>query len=346
MSRSNQDPASVGRPNSAPMRAMVGRTYGGPEVWRFAEVPRPRPGRGQVLVRVHAAAIDRGTEHLMYGRPLLVRPAFGIRQPRQPIPGRDLSGTVVQVGEGVTQFSIGDEVLGTGSGSLAEFAVAPVNRLAHRPAAVDPVTAAVLPVSGLTAVQAVRDVGKVHAGQKVLVLGASGGVGSFAVQIAADTGAEVVAVCSAAKAERVRALGASEVLDYATTDPLGRPDRYDVVIDIGGGRPLRGLREILTPAGTLVIVGAEGEGRWLGGVDRQLRATVWSPFVKQRLRMLASREDGAQVAELAAMVVDGRITAVIDSVFPLEQAAAAMRTLASGAVTGKVAIDVALSSTP
>lgn len=322
------------------MTAAVARTYGGPEVIDIEAVPRPSPRRGQVLVQVRAAAIDRGTEHLLYGRPLAVRPAFGVRRPRQPILGRDLAGTVVAVGDDVRGFSVGDEVVGTGSGSLAQYVVAPVARLAQRPAAVDPLTAATLPVSGLTALQAVRDVGQVRPGQSVLVLGASGGVGTYAVQVAVATGAQVTGVCSAAKMPSVRDLGAETVLDYAVDDPTTRAERYDLVIDIGGSRPLRALRGLVHPRGTLVMVGAEGEGRWLGGVDRLLRASLWSPFVSQRIRMLTSKERGDEVAELAEMVASGQITPVIDSTYPLERTAAAMRRLASGDVTGKVAITV------
>lgn len=324
------------------MRAITQRHYGGPEQLAVREVPVPRPGTGEVLVRVHAAAVDRGTEHLMTGLPLLVRPALGLRGPKNPTPGRDLSGVVAAGGADVEGWNVGDEVIGTASGSFAEYAVVPVARLTGKPSSLSFPEAAALPISGMTALQAVRDAARVEAGQQVLVLGASGGVGSYAVQIAAATGAEVTGVASGPKADFVRSLGAVRALDYTQDfrDDDGR--RYDVVIDAGGNRSLRSLRRLLTRQGTLVIVGGEqAGGRLLAGTDRQLRAVLLSPFVPQRLTGLISKENAADMTVLAELAEQGTLRAPIDRVLPLEDAAEALAMLAGGSVRGKLALAVA-----
>lgn len=320
------------------MRAVLQRRYGDAATWHVDRVERPAPGRGEVLVEVDAAAIDRGTWHLMRGEPWLARLAFGLRRPRNPVPGRDLAGTVSAVGPGVDELRVGDRVVGTGAGSLAEFAVAPVAKLAPMPSGCPAEHAAVIPVSGQTALQAVCDVARVTAGQRVLVTGASGGVGSFAVQIASAAGAEVTGVCSAAKAAAVRALGADRVLDHRVDDPLAEPSRYDVIIDIGGRAPVARLRRAMTPDGTLVLVGGLGGGRLLAGYGRSIRAAMRSPFVSQRLVMLASKERRVDLVRLTAMVESGALVPLVDSVVLLEDAADAMRRLDAGSVTGKIAI--------
>jgi NADPH:quinone reductase-like Zn-dependent oxidoreductase len=323
------------------MRAVVQRGYGGPEVMELAEVPVPVPGRHDVLVRVEAAGLDRGTWHLLHGTPLAVRLAIGLRRPRRAVMGLDLCGTVVGVGSSVTSLAPGDRVVGAGLGSFASYAVAREKAVAPAPAGVDAAAAAVLAVSGLAALQAV-DATRLEAGQRLLVLGASGGVGSYAVQLAAHAGLHVTAVCSSAKADAVRALGASEVVAYDRDGGLGAVDeQFDAVIDIAGDPALGLLRRLLTPRGTAVIVGSEQGGRLLGGMDRQLRALAVSPFVGQRLTALASRVTRTDLERLVALVEAGAVTPAVDEVLPLESAADAMRLLESGRVRGKIALAVA-----
>ncbi len=329
-----QDPPTQA---TATMRAIVQRRYGGSETFEITRLARPEPGPGEVLVRTRAAAIDRGTWHLMAGLPLIARPAIGMRRPRTPIPGRDIAGTIAAVGPGVTGFTCGDEVIGTADGSLAEYATVPLTRLAVAPSAAAPAQAAALPISGLTALQAVRT-GRIAPGGRVLVTGASGGVGSYAVQIATAAGAEVIAAASGPKEDFVRSLGASGFIDY-TAGPIDRTGaRFDTVIDIAGYLPVRRLRRMLTNRGTLVVVGAETGGRWTDGVQRQLYAGVTSLFVRHRLTGLVSKETGADIAELAAMVDDGRIRPAVDKVFALDDAARAMDYLLSGAARGKIVV--------
>jgi NADPH:quinone reductase-like Zn-dependent oxidoreductase len=315
------------------MRAVVQRRYGSADTWHVGELPVPVPGRGEVLVRVDAAAIDRGTWHLMRGEPWLARLAFGLRRPRNPVPGRDLAGTVVALGPGVAELAVGDRVFGTGNGSLADYAVAPVKRLAPLPAGVPAEQAAVVPVSGQTALQAVLDVGRVSAGDRVLVTGASGGVGSFALQIAKAAGAEVTAVCSAGKAAAVRRLGADRVLDHRVDDPLAEPAAYDVIIDIGGRAPVSRLRRAVTNEGRVVLVGGLGGGKLLSGYERAIFGSM-----RSRVSMLASKERRSDVERLAEMLVSGAVAPLVDSAVPMDGAAEAMRRLEAGEVTGKLCI--------
>ena len=277
------------------MKAIVQSAYGTDphQVLLHADVERPAVGRDDVLVHVRAASVDRGTWHCMTGLPYAMRlMGFGVRTPKAPNPGRALAGTVESVGDAVTTLRPGDDVVGSCDGSFAEYVCARVERLAPKPANLSFEQAATVPISGGTAFQAVRKA-DVQRGQHVLVIGASGGVGTFAVQVAKAAGATVTAVCSTAKVDFVRGLGADDVIDYTREDFTLRPQRYDVVLDIGGNRRLSALRRILTPRGTLVIVGGETAGRWLGGFSRSLRAVVLSPFVGQTLTMLASKENGA-----------------------------------------------------
>jgi NADPH:quinone reductase-like Zn-dependent oxidoreductase len=331
---------TAARPTTTTMRAVVQEAYGDAEVLRPAERPLPRTLRDdEVLVRVHAAGLDRGTWHLMTGTPYAVRLAMGLRRPRQPVPGLDLAGTVAQVGAAVTRFAPGDEVYGIGTGTFAEYAVAKEGKLAARPARLTPEQAATVPVSGITALQAVTDLAGVAAGQRVLVTGASGGVGSYAVQIAVAAGAEVTGVCSAAKADLVRSLGAAHVLDYASDDFTATPDRYDVIIDIAGNTALARLRRALTPTGTAVLVGGEDAGR-LTGMSRQLRALVLSLFVPQRLTMRVPKERASDLERLSVLIEAGQVTPSVGATYPLEDAADAMRELVAGRVRGKVAIEI------
>ena len=322
------------------MRAVVQEAYGGAEVLRPAVRPLPRTLRDdEVLVRVHAAGLDRGTWHLMTGTPYAVRLAMGLRRPRQPVPGLDLAGTVAAVGTAVTGFAVGDEVYGIGSGTFAEFAVAKAAKLAPMPVALTHEQAATVPVSAITALQAVTDLAKVQPGQRVLVTGASGGVGSYAVQIAVAAGAEVTGVSSGAKADLVLSLGATHVLDYTRDDFAAVADRYDVIIDIAGNASLSRLRKALTPRGTAVLVGGEDAGPIIG-MGRQLRALVVSLFVGQRLTMRIPRESAADLERLSALIEAGHVTPSVGATYPLDQAATAMRELVAGRVRGKVAITV------
>ena len=287
------------------MRAVVQEAYGDADVLRPAERPLPRALRDdEVLVRVHAAGLDRGTWHLMTGTPYAVRLVMGLRRPRQPVPGLDLSGTVAAIGTAVTRFAPGDEVYGIGTGTFAEYAVAREDKLAPKPASLTHERSATVPVSGTTALHAVTDIAGVTAGQRVLVTGASGGVGSYAVQLAVAAGAEVTGVSSAGKADLVRSLGATHVLDYARDDLAAVPDRYDVIIDIAGNTSLSRLRRALTPTGTAVLVGGEDAGR-LTGMSRQLRALVVSLFSRQRLTMRVPKECASDIERLSALIEAG-----------------------------------------
>ena len=323
------------------MAAVVQDRYGEPdEVLRFDQIPRPSAGPGEVLVQVHAAGIDQGVWHLVAGRPYAVRLAgYGLRAPKVHVPGGDLAGRVAAVGADVTGFDVGDEVYGFGRGTFADYAVARPDRLARKPGNLTFQQAAVVPVSGVTALQAVRRA-QVRAGQSVLVIGASGGVGTFAVQIAKALGAEVTGVASAAKADLVRSLGADHVLDYRRDDVADGNRTYDAVLDIGGNRPLRTLRRLLTPRGRLVIIGGEGGGRWLGGVDRQLRAIALSLFVRQHLGTFVAAQNSADLAALTELIEAGRVTPAVDRAYPLAEAAAAIRDLRDGRIRGKAVVDV------
>ena len=323
------------------MQAVVQDGYGTSDVLRVAQVTRPAIGPREVLVEVRAAGLDRGTWHLMQGKPRLLRLVFGLRSPKQPVIGRDVSGVVAEVGSEVTTFAVGDEVFGVAPGSVAEYAVAREDKLARRPSTVTWEQAAVVPISGGTALQAVVDAGTVTAGQKVLVTGASGGVGSYAVQLATALGAEVTGVASAAKADLVRALGADHVLDYAVDDFADGTTHYDLIIDIAGLSDLSRLRRALTPTGTLVLVGGEGDGDWTGGtIGRQLRARLSSAFSRQRLTSVIAKERGADYTRLAALLESGQVVPSLDRTYPMAEAADAMRRLEAGLVRGKVAVTV------
>lgn len=320
------------------MRAVIQNGYGGPEVLTIGEAPTPQPKPDEVLVEVHAAGLDRGTWHLMTGTPLAVRMAIGLRHPRQPIPGLDLTGTVKAVGVEVTRFNIGDRVVGIGQGSFAEFAVASEAKLAHAPADTRAALLAVLPVSGITAYQAVHISGQVQAGQRVLVLGASGGVGHFAVQMAKALGAQVTGVCSTPNVDFVLSLGADQVVDRTQGEaPSGQ---FDVVVDIAGNPSLRQLLELLTPAGTAVIVGGEGGGRLLGGLDRQARAVALSPFIQRRLEPIVGSESHTDLEAVLHLVADGQVQPRVFRSVPMAQVATGMQMLIAGKVQGKVAVAV------
>jgi NADPH:quinone reductase-like Zn-dependent oxidoreductase len=323
------------------MRAIVQDTYGSAEVLRLAEIDMPDIAPDEVLVQVHAAGLDRGTWHFMTGQPYLMRVmGFGFRRPKNPVAGLDVAGTVVAVGAEVTRFRAGDEVFGIARGSFAEYAAAREDKLAHKPANVSFEQAAVVAISGSTALQALHDAGRIEAGQKVLVIGASGGVGTYAVQLAKAFGAHVTGVCSTAKFDLVRSIGADDVIDYTRQDFADGSRRYDLILDIGGNSRLSRLRRALTPTGTLVIVGGEEGGRLTGGFGRSLRAPVLSLFVRQRLTMLASKEHRSYLEALQPLIEAGRVTPAVDKTYPLAEVPAAMRRLEAGHARGKIAITI------
>ncbi len=318
-------------------RAIVQDGYGSADVFSLAQVARPEIAAHEVLVQVRAAGLDRGTWHLMTGKPYAVRLAVGLRRPRNPVPGLDVAGTVVDVGPEVTRFTPGDDVFGIAKGSFAEFAAAREDKLARKPAGLSFDQAAAVPVSALTALQGLTDVGHLAAGQRVLITGASGGVGSYAVQFAKALGAEVTGVCSASKADLVRSLGADRVLDYTRQDFADDAHRYDLILDIAGGASLSRLRRALTPTGTAVIAGGE-EGGSITGIGRQLRATALSPFVRQRLTFYVSKERAGDLERISEFIEAGTVTPSLDRTYPLAQVQDAMRHLEAGQVRGKIAI--------
>jgi NADPH:quinone reductase-like Zn-dependent oxidoreductase len=323
---------------SETMKAIVRDAYGSTDVLRFEEVAKPVAAEGEVLLRVHAAGVDQGVWHLMAGMPYVMRLAgFGVRAPKNPLLGYDVAGRVEAVGPNAGSFRPGDEVFGTCRGSFAEYAVARADRVAPKPNNVSLEEAATVPISGYAALQAVRDHGGVRAGQRVLIIGAGGGVGAFAVQIAKADGAEVTGVCSTGKTEFVRSIGADHVIDYTREEFADGRNRYDVILDIAGNRSLSQLRGALTPRGTLVIVGAEDAGNWLG-IRRQLRAAALSPFVGQKLGFFISKERSQDLEELRKLLEAGAIKPVVDRTFPLDEVPEAIGYLRDGHARGKIVI--------
>jgi NADPH:quinone reductase-like Zn-dependent oxidoreductase len=323
------------------MQAIVQDTYGSADVLELRTIDTPTIGEDEVLVQVRAAGLDRGVWHLMTGLPYPIRVAgYGLRSPKMATRGRELAGVVTDVGAKVTRFTPGDEVFGIGEGTFATFAVASEDKLAAKPASISFEEAAAVSISALTALQAVRDQGAVTPGQRVLVIGASGGVGTFAVQIAKTFGAEVTGVCSTAKVELVRSLGADRVIDYMDVAFADEDDIYDVIIDTGGNTSLSRLRRVLAPKGTLVIVGGETGGKVLGGFDRGLRAAAISPFIGQKLKAMMCSENHDDLVVLAGLVESGAVRAVVDRAYPLSQAPDAIRDMEQGSVRGKVVITV------
>ena len=325
--------------NPSTMRAVVQDRYGRTEVLRLAQVARPGISEREVLVRVHAAGLDRGTEHLLNGKPYAMRLGFGLRRPKNPVPGRDVAGTVAEVGAAVTRFHVGDEVYGVAPGSFAEYAVAREDKLARKPTNLSFAQAAVVPISAGTALQALVDAGKLQPGQSVLVLGASGGVGSYAVQLAKAFGAQVTGAGSTAKLDLVAALGADHVLDYTSEDFADGSRRYDLILDIGGNPSVSRLRRALKPTGTAVFVGGENAGS-ITGMRRQLRGALVSPFVRQRLALFLAKERASDYERLTELIEAGQVTPSLDRSYPLEQAPEAMRLMEDGKVRGKVALTV------
>ena len=324
------------------MKAIAQDRYGSADVLKFQDIEEPAVGADDVLVRVRAAGCGPDVWHFMAGMPYMARLSIGLRGPKIRVRGWDVAGTVEAVGANVTRFSPGDEVMGTAEqGSFAELASTPADELVAKPTSLSFEQAAALPVSGVTALRAVRDEGRVKAGQTVLVIGASGGVGSLAVQIAKGLGATVTGVCSTPKADLVRSLGADDVIDYTREDFADGSRHWDLIVDTAGRRPLSKLRRALTPKGTLVIVGGDGGGRWTGGFFRGvLRAPIVSLFVGQRLRGLATKVKNEDLVTLTELVEAGTVAPVIDRTYPLIEAPDAIRYLAEGHTAGKIVITV------
>lgn len=321
------------------MKAIVQDTYGPPDVLRLADIDRPEAGPEDVLIRVHAAGVDPGVWHMTTGLPYLLRLGAGFRAPKTRVRA-DIAGTVAAVGAAVTEFRPGDEVFGTVDGGFAEWARGRAASIAHKPAGLSFEQAATIPVSGCTALRGLRNHGRVQSGQQVLVIGAAGGVGSFAVQLAKAFGAEVTGVCSTSKVDLVRSLGADDVVDYTHEDFADRAHRFDLILDTAGNRSVTHLRRALAPRGTLLIVGGEGGGRWFAGMDRALRAHLLSLFVRQRLGTFISTETTGDLVTLTELIEAGKVTPVIDRTYPLREVPEAIRYLHQGHARGKIAITV------
>ena len=323
------------------MKAIVQDGYGSADALQYADIEMPQIGIEDVLVQVRAAGVDPGVWQLMTGRPYPVR-LFrgGVRQPKVPVRGRDLSGVVQAVGAAVTRLRPGMEVYGvTRHGSFAEYAVSCESELFRKPHNLSFAQAAAVPVSGMTALQGLRDVGHVQPGQHVLITGAGGGVGSYAVQLARTFGAHVTAVCSTSKTELARSLGAEDVIDHTRDQVDARGPRFDLILDTVGRQPVPGLRRALTPHGTLANVGSEGGDSWLGGFGpHNLRASYRSAFSQQRLRIVVAKQRFEDLEFLTDLIEVGRLMPVIDRIYPLPEAADAIRYLAQGHTAGKVVV--------
>jgi NADPH:quinone reductase-like Zn-dependent oxidoreductase len=321
------------------MKAIMQDQYGSPDVLELQEVDKPKIGDDDVLVRVHAAGVHIGDWHLMTGLPYLMRiMGLGFRAPKARVRGTDVAGMVEAVGQNVTRFQAGDEVFGICDGSFAEYACAREDKLAPKPANLAFDQAAVVPTSACTALQALRDKGEIKPGQKVLIVGASGGVGMLVVQIARSFGAEVTGVCSTTKVDMVRSLGADHVIDYTREDFTQSGQRYDLILDMGGNRSLSQLRRALTSRGTLVLVSGEGGDRWIGAVGRSIRALVVSPFVSQRLRVIISTPNAVDLQFLKGLVEAAKVTPVVDRAYLLSEVPDAMRYLNEGHPRRKIVI--------
>lgn len=322
------------------MRAVMQRGYGPPSVLERVEIGLPELGDDHVLVRVHAASVHPGDYFVMTGIPYIVRLAFGLRRPRHGIPGRDLAGVVAAVGANVTDLRPGDEVFGWNTtGTLAEYAGVPARNLVRLPGNLSMAQAAAVPTSAITALQALRDIARVQPGQTVLVVGASGGVGTFAVQIAKSLGAVVTGVCSTRNIDLVRSVGADHVIDYTRTDFNQAGLRYDVIFDNVEAQPLAAVRQALAPTGTLIPNSGRG-GRWLGPLGRVVKTRARSAFTRQRLRPFTSLEKRQDLLALADLLESGQVTPVIDRTYPLDDAAEALRYVGAGHTRGKVVITV------
>jgi NADPH:quinone reductase-like Zn-dependent oxidoreductase len=321
------------------MKAIVHSRYGAPDVLELNDIDQPIAHDDAVLVRVHAAAVGKGDWLTVAGLPYVARLRYGLPNPKHPVPGFDLAGRIEAIGHNVTQLQPGDAVFGWCDGSFAEYASVPEGQLARKPTNLTFEQAAAVPISGFAALQALRDTGGVQPGQTVVIIGASGGVGSFAVQLAKAFGAEVTGVCSTKSLDMVRSIGADQVIDYTQEDFTRTGQRYDLILEMVGNRSLADLRRALTPKGTLVLVGGSG-GRWFMGTGRTLRAVLVSPFVGQRLRSFLSKPRGADLVVLQELLEAGKISPVIDRTFPLSKAPEAIRYVGERSTQGKTVITV------
>ncbi len=319
------------------MQAIVHDTYGSPDVLELRDIDRPVAGDTQVLVRVHAASVNAGDWHMMSGLPYVVRLAFGVPRPRQKIRGHDVAGEVEAVGSRVTRFRPGDRVFGGCNGAFGEYACAEEEKLWPMPANVTFEQAAAVPVAGLTALQALRDHGRLQPGQRVLVTGASGGVGSFAVQIAKSFGADVTGVCSTTNVELVESIGAVRVIDYTRDDFTDTDQRYDLLLDIRGTRPLSRCLRTLNPSGTYVLAGGP-RGRWIGPLAPVFKLLVAKPFVGHPIRNFVANINREDLSVLSDLMASGKVTPAIDRTYPLSQVPDAIRYWETGQVRGKVVI--------
>lgn len=326
--------------SSPRMQAVTARCYGAPDVLRFEEMAKPQPVDDEILIRVHAASLNPLDWHLMRGSPYFMRLSGGIGRPHDVGIGADFAGTIEAVGAKVTRYKPGDAVFGAGGGTLADYVVKREHEsLAIKPANITFEQAGSVNVAGITALQALRDHGGLQPGQRVLINGASGGVGTFAVQIAKALGAHVTGVCSTKNIELVRSLGADEVVDYTTTDFVAGGQRYDVIVDNVANRSLAELRRVLQPQGRLVIVGA-GPGNWIGPMALPIKALVVAPFVDQRMGLMLARPSHKDMQTLADLMASGKLTPVIDRTYPLNEVADAMRYLETGRARGKIVVTI------
>jgi NADPH:quinone reductase-like Zn-dependent oxidoreductase len=327
--------------NAKLMKAIVYRCYGSPDVLRFEDIEKPTLADDQLLVRVHAASVNPLDWHYMRGTPYLVRTDSGFGKPTNPRLGVDFAGTVEAVGKNVKRFKPGDEVFGGRDGAFAEYVTVREERaVVLKPASVTFEQAASVPIAGITALQALRDKGQIHPGQKILINGASGGVGTFAVQIAKSLGAEVTGVCSTRNVTLVQSLGADHVIDYTREDFTKGRERYDLIVDTVGNHPLLEYRRVLTPKGMFILIGAPNEGRWLGGVSVMLKAMMLSPFVSQQFVPFLAELNQKDLTVLGDLMQAGKLTPVIDRRYKLSEVPAAIRYLEQGHARGKVVISV------
>jgi NADPH:quinone reductase-like Zn-dependent oxidoreductase len=321
------------------IKAIVQDRYGDLDVLEFMDIDQPLVNADEVLVRVHAAAVGKGDWLTVKGLPYVARLRYGLPKPKHPVPGFDVAGRIEAVGSNVSQLQPGDEVFGWCKGSFAEYASVAEGQLVLKPTNLTFEQAAAVPISGFAALQALRDTGGVQPGQQVVIIGASGGVGSYAVQLAKAFGAEVTGVCSTKSVELVRSMGADHVVDYTQEDFTRTGQRYDLILEMAGNRSLSDLRRALTPKGTLVLVGGSG-GRWFMGTGRTLRAVVVSRFVRQRLRSFFSKPRGADLVVLKEFIEAGKLTPVIDRAFPLNETPEAIRYVGERSTQGKTVITV------
>lgn len=324
------------------MKAIVQDRYGEADVLEFRDVEEPQVGEHDVLIRVRAAGVGPDVWHVMAGKPYMARLVLGWSKPKVPIRGWDVAGIVEAVGASVTEFAPGDEVLGEAQrGSFAELTVAPADTLVRKPSRISFEQAAAVPVSGVTAIQALRDRAHLQSGQSVLVIGAGGGVGTFTVQIAKAMGATVTGVASTSKLDLVRSIGADDVIDYTRENFTDGSRTWDVIVDTAGRRPLRELRRALTPKGTLVIVGGDGGGNWTGGFFKGIvRGPILSMFVGQKLGGFTAKTTGEDLQALAELIESGKVTPVVDRTYDLIEAADAVRYLHEGHPAGKIVVTV------